>query len=196
MSAFCCTNGFSVVNGTACRRPLPSITARPTPAEKECFAALAAQRGVSESTLALIAIRALLESNSTAPMASKPVPQREPATDRITIRLRPGDGRLIDERAVLRGMKASTYLAALIRAHVSANPPLAANELLVLKRAVAILAALNRVLAQISRTMAATGSVPRDLQQDITRARIAVAGVEKLTCDLAKAALLSWEATL
>ncbi len=196
MSALCCTGGCSAVNGAVSRPRLPSITARPTPAEKTCFAALAAQRGVSESTLALTAIRALLESNATVPGESKPVPRREPATDRITIRLRPGDGRIIDGRAGQRGLKASTYLAALIRAHVSANPPLAANELLVLKRAVAILAGLNRVLAQISRTMATTGSVPPDLQQNITRARVVVGGVEQLTCQLAKAALLSWEATL
>jgi len=36
----------------------PSITARPTPAEKDQFAEFAAARGISESTLALIAIRA------------------------------------------------------------------------------------------------------------------------------------------
>lgn len=36
----------------------PSITARLTPAEKALFAELAAARGISESALALIAIRA------------------------------------------------------------------------------------------------------------------------------------------
>ena len=42
---------------------VPSITARPTADEKRRFAELAASRGMSESTLALIGIRSLLDLN-------------------------------------------------------------------------------------------------------------------------------------
>ena len=61
-------------------------------------------------------------------------------TDRITIRLRPGDHQVIARRAAQRAMKASSYLAALVRAHVAANPPLAATELAALKQSVVVLA--------------------------------------------------------
>src|SRR2546425_11341110 len=77
-----------------------------------------------------------------------PTAPRVAATDRITIRLRPGDGEAITRRAAQRGMKASTYLAALVRAHVGVNPPLAASELVALKRSVIVLAALGRLLAR------------------------------------------------
>lgn len=64
MSAMCSKTGWRAVNVGASKATAPSITARPTPPEKRMFAAVAAQRQVSESTLALIAIRALLDSQS------------------------------------------------------------------------------------------------------------------------------------
>ena len=100
----------------------PTITARPTPQEKRAFAALAAQRQISESTLALIAIRAWLNLQSPDLL---PTPSSSgPALDRITIRLRPGDRLAIRARAAERRMKDSGYIAALVRGHVAANPPL------------------------------------------------------------------------
>ena len=105
MSAFCCTRAGFLVNSRAPNSRGPSITARPAPDEKERFAELAASRGISESTLALIAIRALLES-SAPPARTVPSGSRhQAATDRITIRLRPGDGRALNDRAARRRMK-------------------------------------------------------------------------------------------
>src|SRR6202035_2022125 len=75
---------------------VPSITARPTPDEKRRFAELASSRGMSESTLALIGIRSLLDSNGPP---ARWVEEPAPATDRITIRLRPGDHQVIARRA-------------------------------------------------------------------------------------------------
>ena len=145
MSAFCCTRGTLVTSNAPTSRA-PSITARPTPTEKQRFAELAARCGVSESTLALTAIRTLLASNGSS--VSTPVTDSagRAATDRITIRLRPGDGRAINQRAARRGMKSSTYLAALVRAHIAANPPLTIDELSILKEGVSILAKLSRAL--------------------------------------------------
>lgn len=177
-------------NGSASR--LPSITARPTPAEKERFATLAASRGMSESTLALIAIRSLLDCNDVSETNAAPA-RRERSTDRITIRLRPGDRRVINERANRRGMKASTYLAALIRAHIAANPPLTDNELGAYKQGVILLAGLGRLLTRMSRDGARAGSMPKDLQQELSRTRAMVAELEKVTHNLARAALMSWE---
>lgn len=177
-------------NGSASR--LPSITARPTPAEKERFATLAASRGMSESTLALIAIRSLLDCNDVSETNAAPA-RRERSTDRITIRLRPGDRRVINERANRRDMKASTYLAALVRAHIATNPPLTENELDALKHGVILLAGLGRLLTRMSRDGARAGSMPKDLQQELSRTRAMIAGLEKVTSNLVCAALKSWE---
>src|SRR5271170_6608916 len=62
--AFCCNSRLRAVNDGALKSAAPTITARPTPQEKRTFAALAAQRQISESTLALIAIRAWLDLQS------------------------------------------------------------------------------------------------------------------------------------
>jgi len=168
----------------------PSITARPTPDEKRRFAELAANRGMSESTLALIGIRSLLDLNGPpARWVEKPAP----ATDRITIRLRPGDHETIARRAAQRGMKASTYLAALVRAHVAANPPLAATELAALKQSIIVLAGFGRLLAQAARNPSLGGEQREDLRQQLRRTHAAVAALEERTHDLARAALISWE---
>jgi len=172
------------------RSPLPSITVRVTPDEKEWFATLARSRGVSESALALSTIRWIGDSGCLDPYATGP---RTPATDRITIRLRPGDGDAIARRAAQRGMKSSAYLAALARAHVAVNPPLPAKELAALKQSIVVLAGLGTLLAQISRNPALSGRALEDVRQTISRTRAAVAAVEQRTHDLARTALISWE---
>jgi hypothetical protein len=182
-----------IVNG--CVRPgrVPSITARPTPDEKRRFAELASSRGMSESTLALIGIRSLLRCNGTPSHPASHADESGPATDRITIRLRPGDHEVIARRAGQRGMKASTYLAALARAHLAANPPLAATELAALKQSIIVLAGLGRLLAQAARSPSLGGEQREDLRQQLRRTHAAVAALEERTHDLARAALISWE---
>src|SRR5918992_1376585 len=76
----------------------------------------------------------------------------------------PGDRRVITERASRREMKASTYLAALVRAHIATNPPLTENELGAYKQGVILLAGLGRLLARLSRDAVRAGSIPPDLQ--------------------------------
>lgn len=171
--------------------PLPSITARPPAVEKARFAWLAERAGMSESALALVAIRKLFDDAPSTPSNSGPA--RLAATDRITIRLRPGDGSAIARRAAERGMKASGYLAALVRAHLRTKPPLPAHELRALKEGVAVLAGLDRILAPIARSAALTGPERDVLRRDLEYTRAAVAALEQRMHDLAKAALVSWE---
>ena len=106
---------------------------------------------------------------------------------------RPGDRRAINERANRRDMKASTYLAALVRAHVATNPPLTENELDAYKHGVILLAGLGRLLTRMFRDGARTGSMPKDLLEELSRTRAMVAGLEKVTSRLVCAALKSWE---
>ena len=56
----------------------PSITVRPSAAEKARFATLARVAGVSESALALMAIRAFLEEEGTTGPSFPGVQQRAP----------------------------------------------------------------------------------------------------------------------
>jgi hypothetical protein len=172
------------------RSPLPSITIRVSEDEKDWFATLARSRGLSESALALSVIRSVKDSGKLDPYATGP---RTPATDRITIRLRPGDGEAIGRRALERGMKPSAYLAALARAHLAVNPPLAAKELAALKQSIVLLAGLGTLLAQTARNPALGGPGLEDVRQSISRTRAAVAVLEQRTHDLVRTALISWE---
>ena len=145
---------------------------------------------MSESALALSAIRSIEDSGSLDPYATGPA---ESATDRITIRLRPGDGEAIARRASERGMKPSAYLAALVRAHLAVNPPLAARELAALKQSVVVLAALGTLLAETAHNPALSGPGLEDVRQTVSRTRAAVAALEQRTHDLVRTALISWE---
>src|SRR6202012_2066367 len=109
----------------------------------------------------------LLESNKVPTIGTAQCSTREPATDRITIRLRPGDRHNINDRATRRGMKTSAYLAALVRAHIAANPPVPAAEFSKLKPMVAALAALGRVLAQLDRRVSKTGEAAPELETNL-----------------------------
>ena len=191
MSAICSNTDWRAVNDGASKATAPSITARPTPQEKRLFAAVAAQRQMSESTLALIAIRALLDSQSPdlAPNPSN----SGPALDRITIRLRPGDRLAIRHRAGERRMKDSAYIAALVRGHVAANPPLTTHEIAAFKAAVSVLAAFGRILARAAREATQAGVLTRDLQEELRRSRALVADVERRMHEFAQAALVTWE---
>jgi len=191
VSAICRNRDWRAVNDGTFKSTAPSITARPTPDEKRRFAEVAAKLQVSESALALIAIRTLLDSDvrDMPPRTSS----SDPAIDRITIRLRPGDRSAIRQRAAERRMKDSAYIAALVRGHVAANPPLATQELAAFKTAVSVLAWFGRVLARTAREGAQAGVVPRDLQQDLSRSRALVSDVERRMHEFARAALVAWE---
>ena len=90
-------------------------------------------------------------------------------------------------------MRASTYLAALVRSHVTANTVLTADELHTVKQAVVVLAGVGRVLSRIARSGAQGGALPPDLRQALAQTRTVVAIVEERTSNLARAALRNWE---
>jgi len=143
--------------------------------------------------LALTAIRVLLDSNPSTPSAPPPVDSRDPATERITIRLRPGDAGAVRIRAAQRGFRSSAYLAALVRAHLTHNPPLPNAEMRVLKEGVVALTSLGKLMALYQRRLAEAGALPADLAQQLSKTRAVVAGVERCTHDLVRAALIAWE---
>jgi hypothetical protein len=171
----------------------PCITARPSVLEKMRFRALALRSGMSESALALVAIRNLLGPDVKTSETSATSMERLAASDRITIRLRPGDGAVIARRAAARGMKVSGYLSALVRAHVRGNPPLPHAELAALKSSVTVLAGLGQVFARLARSSTLTDTDGEALRKDIAQTRVVLAALEEQTHDIAKAALIAWE---
>jgi hypothetical protein len=164
VSAICRNKGWRAVNDGTLKSTAPSITARPTSEEKRLFAGVAAKLRVSESALALIAIRTLLDSD--VPDLPPRTSSSDPAVDRITIRLRPGDRLAIRQRAVERRMKDSAYIAALVRGHLAANPPLASDELAAFKAAVSVLAAFGRVLSERPKWWSRGESNPHPCQME------------------------------
>ena len=138
------------MNGMDASAPVrQQIAAWATPERKGQFAALAASRGLSESKLLGLLIDSVLERNPLDQTGDERHGEAGEG-DRITLRLRPGDGKWLRLRAQRRGMKYMTYAAALIRAHVRANPPMPAEELARLERSLAEISAIGRRLNQIA----------------------------------------------
>ena len=195
MSAFCSTRSMLLVNENISTSRKPSITARPSAEVKRQFVELATRLRVSESALMLIAIRSLLESQRiSAPAESgTPPPEREPSTDRITIRLRPGDMNAIKERAKRRGIRPSRYIASFLRAHLDANPPLTIPELSILKDGVSVLSKLRRALVHTTHGIVQTGVMTPELQKELALTRNVVAALEQRIHDFTRSALKTWE---
>ena len=167
-----------------------------SPEKKEKFAALAAARGMSETALLAVLVDHVLEANP-APAVSPPTDDDEGvSTDRLTLRLRPGDRPLVEARAAKRGMKASSYLVALVRAHVRGHAPLPAAELNQLKVAVGELSAVGRNLNQLTRAMnSGVGpAVVGGLAETLDQATVRVEEVRRAIAELVKVNLMSWEA--
>jgi len=172
---------------------LMTITVRLWSDEKLRFALLAASRGLSEGALALKILRGAIALHETSPVELINPPHREWATDRITVRLRPGDGAALNARAAARRVKASTYLAALVRFHIGADAVLTAEELHALKQCIILLTGIGRTLSRMTRYCDHVDYTPHELRQALAQTRTILATVEECTCRLARTALKSWE---
>ena len=172
----------------------PSITVRPSGEEKARFRLSARHAGLSEAELALRAIRLLLDRDAEW-LARQPDVNWEhvAASDRITIRLRPGDGLEVIRRATEREMKPATYISALVRAHIAVNPPLPAAEVNALKTSIVVLANLGTMLAKTSRQGIPPGPQGEMYGETLRRTRGEIATLERRIVDLTKAALIAWE---
>ncbi|HEX4268777.1 MAG TPA: hypothetical protein VHY36_12880, partial [Steroidobacteraceae bacterium] len=85
VSAFAADRHISAMTERTAKVSLPSITARPTAAEKARFRALAMRAGMSESALALVAIRSLLDPDGTSPPTASIAMERWSATIRSAV---------------------------------------------------------------------------------------------------------------
>jgi hypothetical protein len=69
----------------------------------------------------------------------------------MLVRLRNEDRLLMDARAEARGMRPATYASVLLRSHMRQLTPLPKDELLALKRSIALLASIGRNINQIAK---------------------------------------------
>ena len=169
-----------------------SITAWPTRDQKAGFAALAVSRGLSESRLLGLLIDSVLERNAVDTVGDE---RQEEAGegDRITLRLRPGDGQWLRLRAEKRGMKYTTYAAALIRAHVRADPPMPLEELARLERGLADISAIGRRLHQIAGAVGERHAVDSELRLEVAAVLPAVEELRQALREVVRVNRISWE---
>ena len=164
---------------------------------KARFAALAAQQDLTESALLALLIDKVVAANTTSDAieSTHQVREKECASDRLTLRLRPGDRALADAKAAARCMKTSSYLAMLVRTHVRGAPVMPPAELDELKGVVGHLAALGRQLRAMGDAASAPGGMTSatahplllEVGTTVESVRQAVAGVVRTN-------LMSWEA--
>ena len=128
------------------------IAARVPSETKARLRALADQQELSESALLKRLIDLMLPPGDGT-LAPKMIPTAGLAgpAARLTIRLRPDDQMLLRERAAARGMPAATYVSVLTRAHLRNLAPLPKEELAALKKTVADLGQVGRLLNQMAR---------------------------------------------
>ena len=69
----------------------------------------------------------------------------------MLVRLRKEDRLLLDARAEARGLRPATYVSVLLRSHMRKITPLPKDELLALKRSIALLASIGRNINQIAK---------------------------------------------
>ena len=169
-----------------------SITAWPTLDQKAGFAALALSRGLSESKLLGLLIDSVLERNAIHEAGDEPHREAKEG-DRITLRLRPGDGQCLRLRAQRRGMKYTTYAAALIRAHVRADPPMPLEELARLERSLAEISVIGRRLNQIAGAVREGQGVDSGLRPELTVVLRAVEELRQTLREVVRVNRISWE---
>ena len=170
----------------------PSITAWPTRDQKARFAALATSRGLSESKLLGLMIDSVLARNAIRPTVEEPHGQRA-KSNRIGIRLRPGDSELLRVRARTRGMNYTTYAAVLIRAHLRANPPMPLEELARLERSLAEISAIAGSLGQIARAMTQGQGVDPRFSLELAAVLPPVERLWEQMREVVRANVISWE---
>ena len=158
---------------------------------KDRFEALAGQRGETPSALLRLLLDQTIEAAGDEPDSSVAKTAATSArSDRMTVRLRPGDGALLRSRARTRGVKAATYLALLVRRHLRGAAPLPEGELREVKRALSELSAIARGLRQSASSGDATAAIQPNALQDVLDR---VEGARGAIAQLVRANIDSWD---
>ena len=111
---------------------------------------------------------------------------------RLYVRLQPDDRLLLAERAAARHLPGATYASSLIRAHLRCLAPLPKEELLALKRSVAELAVIGRLLNQIARAANQGGRAVGPSREHVSAMLKICEGLRDHVTALIRKNLLSW----
>ena len=138
-----------------------------SPAAKEKFHALAAEYGLTQSSLLQRLIDRATEPVQMPAGNAAHEGRGGARSDRLYVRLYPDDRLLLAERAQVRGMPSATYLAVLARSHLRRLPPLPEAERQAFERCVAELSAIGRNLNQVARRANQEGVVSSITRDDL-----------------------------
>jgi hypothetical protein len=122
------------------------------PEHQARMSALAAAQGISISKLLAKLVWSAVKENPDAKiqrLTAAASDNKAPA-EKYTVRLLGADAARLEERAQLRGLTASGYVAQVLRAHLRANPPMPYGEFQELKRVVNELSGIRAALSQIA----------------------------------------------
>lgn len=123
---------------------------------KTAFASIAQAQGNTESELLKLIVEVFLKKNPPTDVAALPLTDKERKTDKVSVRFTPTEGEAITALAKNRGMKRSSYLAAIFRTHLTKRPYFPETELLALREANQELAAIGRNINQIAKVLNAS----------------------------------------
>jgi Bacterial mobilisation protein (MobC) len=166
-----------------------------SPEIRERFRALADARGETESRCLGALVEAVIQHvppSAAADSTSAP----ESIADRLTVRLRPGDADELQRLAARRGIRTSTYLAGLVRAHLVDSPVIPAPELAELARVLEAVSAIGRNLNQIARQLNSSGRVDPAVAATVADARQVVEDVRQDVKEYARVAAAAWDVSL
>ena len=113
----------------------------------------------------------------------------------MLVRLRNEDKLLLDARAEARGMRPATYAAVLLRSHLRQLTPLPKDELLALKRSIAVLASIGRNINQIAKAANGDGRIPESVGAEFRAMLKICVALRDNTKGLLKANEISWGRT-
>jgi hypothetical protein len=112
----------------------------------------------------------------------------------MLVRLRNEDKLLLDARAEARGMRPATYASVLLRSHLRKLTPLPKDELLALKRSIALLASIGRNINQIAKAANGGGRMSESMGAEFRAMLKICVALRDNTKVLLKANETSWEA--
>jgi len=111
----------------------------------------------------------------------------------MLVRLRNEDKLLLDARAEARGMRPATYASVILRSHLRKLTPLPKDELLAVKRSIAVLAAIGRNINQIAKAANGGDRMPESVGTEFRAMLKICVALRDNTKALLKANEVSWE---
>jgi hypothetical protein len=142
---------------------------RVTPEVKAHLRALAGREHITETTLVRQLLLTLLRVQEPMVDSQSAETDSIPRDSRLYVRLRLEDRKLLNARALTRGMPSATYVALLVRSHLHRVAPLPEAELLAVKQSIAELRSIGRDLRIMVRALTRDGDGPEPGQRDVLR---------------------------